>query len=416
MKMPDTRQQMPRGDDSMSELEARYLELSERLNSLESEKRESEARKEERNRDAVSVFYTKWDPRFLKRKLFMATVMLLTSAVMLGMSTYAWFILSTAPELSGLAAMAGANGSLEIALLNDETGVDLTKITANKGQSAADVGIVESNVTWGNVVDMGHESYGLSKILLYPSLISGETQLDLDSILSIPRNGTDGRIRAEFAKTSSYKFSGSDFSSSDNGYGVRMIGSTTSPRTTDDGMTAFYGYAVDLAFRCNETTTLQLQTDAVNRVYSDGSEGTMGGGSKLTFKFAEGKSMSAEQVTKLFNAMRVVFFNRQTGDIYATALPDSTTLNSTSDGYEAALHLAEGNSLLELTAGEPKSVSVLFYLDGENLDNVSVINAKSSGTMLMNLQFSSSVELNPMIDDELKLASAADEPSGGRGA
>ena len=34
----------------------------------------------------------------------------------------------------------------------------------------------------------------------------------------------------------------------------------------------------------------------------------------------------------------------------------------------------------------------------------------------MNLQFSSSVELNPMIDDELKLASAADEPSGGRGA
>lgn len=53
-----------------------------------------------------------------------------------------------------------------------------------------------------------------------------------------------------------------------------------------------------------------------------------------------------------------------------------------------------------------EKVSVLVYLNGEDIDNGSVINAENSGSMALNLQFSSSVKLNPMIDDDLKNASA----------
>ena len=40
------------------------------------------------------------------------------------------------------------------------------------------------------------------------------------------------------------------------------------------------------------------------------------------------------------------------------------------------------------------------------IDNGSVINAENSGSLALNLQFASSVKLNPMIDDDLKNASA----------
>ena len=55
--------------------------------------------------------------RDLKSKLLAAVAMLLVSSMMMVTSTYAWFTLSTAPEVTGITTAVGANGNLEMALL-----------------------------------------------------------------------------------------------------------------------------------------------------------------------------------------------------------------------------------------------------------------------------------------------------------
>lgn len=397
LKMTDMDTQKTEQFSSMSELEARYRELSERLNSLESEKREDETRREERNRDIGSAFYTKWDPRFLKRKLFMATILLLTSTVMLGMSTYAWFILSSAPEVSGLSAMVGANGSLEVALVNDETGADLTKITAKRGDTMQETSKVASNVTWGNLVDLGDDSYGLGKIYLSPATLNTEVS-DNGTPLAIAANGTDGRILSTMTPTKYYSYSGSEFSAGSH-YGVRMIGSKAMAETLT-GVTSFYGYAVDLAFRCTENTDLQLQTEGVNRV-TDGA-GTMGAGSTVKLVPKKGTTATLEGVKELFKVVRVIFFDPETNEIYATAKPDlQDGLKDDGDDYVADLKciddsgkFSSSSKITELKATVPKIVCAAFYLEGEELDVMTLRN--NTGTVKMNLQFSSSTELRTM--------------------
>ena len=57
-------------------------------------------------------------PIDIKKKFAAAICMLLIAAIMMISSTYAWFTLSTAPEVTGITTNVGANGNLEIALLN----------------------------------------------------------------------------------------------------------------------------------------------------------------------------------------------------------------------------------------------------------------------------------------------------------
>ena len=51
----------------------------------------------------------------VRTKLAAAVAMLLVSTIMLTTTTYAWFVLSTAPEVKGMSTTVGSNGSLEIA-------------------------------------------------------------------------------------------------------------------------------------------------------------------------------------------------------------------------------------------------------------------------------------------------------------
>ena len=63
----------------------------------------------------------------IQKKLSAAILMLLVSSIMMVSSTYAWFTLSTAPEVKGIQATIGGNGNLEIALgysEYDEDGTD----------------------------------------------------------------------------------------------------------------------------------------------------------------------------------------------------------------------------------------------------------------------------------------------------
>ena len=106
----------------------------------------------------------------LRKKLFSAAAMLLVASIMLVSTSYAWLVLSTAPEVTGISTQVGANGALEIALLDTQSYSDLTRITnADIDESVTVPPVSDSNLSWGNLVGLGDASYGLSQIVLIPS-------------------------------------------------------------------------------------------------------------------------------------------------------------------------------------------------------------------------------------------------------
>ena len=134
----------------------------------------------------------------IKTKLMAAIAMLLVSSIMMVSSTYAWFTLSTAPEVTGINTSVGANGNLEMALMPKDG--ELASIESEVGDSQKD--LVGKNITWGNLVELSNadnaDPYGLKNIVLYPAqlnyLSGSTTQIDQTNYLLTPAYGSDGRI------------------------------------------------------------------------------------------------------------------------------------------------------------------------------------------------------------------------------
>ena len=161
----------------------------------------------------------------IKSKLLAAVCMLLVAVIMVVSSTYAWFTLSTAPEVTGIQTAVGANGALEMLLLTtDDTGA-LVYNDGIVGEGTADD---VRNTYWGNLVDVSN-GYGLDQITLYPSRLNAKAGTFGTLPLSVPVYGADGRVTKLDPAGSIGYFDGNSFFSvpSDNplkGYGVRAIG------------------------------------------------------------------------------------------------------------------------------------------------------------------------------------------------
>jgi len=133
----------------------------------------------------------------IKNKLIAAIAMLLVSSIMMVSSTYAWFTLSTAPEVQGITTTVGANGNLEIALAHPTGNNNL--IGSDVGD--ASLGWLARNLTWGNLLNLEDAGYSLNELTLLPSrlnIIAGDEVSDTlhGSPLMIPVYGADGRISA----------------------------------------------------------------------------------------------------------------------------------------------------------------------------------------------------------------------------
>lgn len=168
------------------------------------------AKKNKRNEGYLSI----------RKKLIAAVAMLLVASFMVASSSYAWFTLSTAPEVTGIKTNVGANGSLEIALY---TGSD--EIKTNVGDSTLDP--QDKNKTWGNQIDLSDDSYGLDKIKLYPARLNANADNQLGSApLYTPVYGSDGRVKSLDDNTSAATYDGSTFSGIGE-FGVKAIGSSS---------------------------------------------------------------------------------------------------------------------------------------------------------------------------------------------
>jgi predicted house-cleaning NTP pyrophosphatase (Maf/HAM1 superfamily) len=184
-----------------------------------------------------------------------------------------------------------------------------------------------------------------------------------------------------------------------------------SGESADKPLTEFYGYAIDLAFRTNASTSnLLLQTAAADRIYAGNqNEETMGEGSSMTFATTDA-TFTKDKMLNLMSKFEVVFYDTDSEDILGYAKLDTNADNVTgtaADGITANLLMldAEGNFITEakdavITDLDPnvaQHVTVLVYLDGETIENKDVAaSAMQSMSGTFNIQFASSAELQPM--------------------
>ena len=170
----------------------------------------------------------------IQKKLLAATSMLLVACIMLISASYAWFTLSTAPEITGITTTIGANGNLEIALADDSTWGDPdSSVKTNVGSSLVNgldgAAVKGINITWGNLIDVSKD-YGLDKITLLPSRLNitgSEGKWEVNAIpLATPIYGSDGRVSDLTDNTAYAQYNGTDFLISD-AKGVRIIGAAS---------------------------------------------------------------------------------------------------------------------------------------------------------------------------------------------
>ena len=398
-------------------------------------------------------------PFGLRNKLIAAISMLLVSSIMMVSSTYAWFTLSTAPEVKNISTTVAGNGSLEIALM--PTDGLLSSITAGAVGSTAT--LKEKNVKWGNQVDLSDEAYGLSAISLNPALLNyakpegaaeGAAAVFVPSKpLAIAKYGFDGRIAGLDAQNVGVKSKANGEGFDSGNYGVRAIGELTN----NTEVTSAYGYVVDLAMRVNTTGAdgtkgkLLLQTEKANRIY-DGSNNaeTMGGGSTMSFSVPTDANLKAGALKELLGAIRITFVKDYgvsgdgiTPEIIGTAKLDTSELKDYTNGKnvdqlteqddvtklvvttegtapiflyktvtegenttEVKLDGTDGNEAILLNAMDKNKayqISAIVWLDGTAVKNGNVsATAAQSLTGTLNLQFSTDIKLNPAVNTPLK--------------
>lgn len=247
----------------------------------------------------------------MKSKLMAAICMLLVSSIMMVSTTYAWFTLSTAPEVTGITTAVGANGNLEMALLPTDglTAEQATDygIKSDVGDSMSVKDASVANVTWGNLVDLGATDsfgnyYGLDKIKLYPAALNylgaeDTTNINTSAFLKTPSYGADGRVAELKTGTVTGVYTGTSFmqkiGNNVNPAGVRVIGNVS-------GMTER-----QIAFRDALSQASSAATNAARKTAASLNDNGTGLGS-IVLKFATTHTYDVDDkntLTKLINAL-----------------------------------------------------------------------------------------------------------------
>lgn len=281
----------------------------------------------------------------LRAKLMSTVAMLLVASTLLVTSSYAWFVMSTAPEVTGIDTQVGANGALEIALLNEESWNNLSLLDMGDidesaaGDTAA--AALAANLTWGNLVNLADPSYGLSKIILQPARlnitdggVSGEQQSFKinQSLLKTPIYGEDGRVKGlDTNKTANYVLDANKSGFGTPGYGVRAIGTSAQMSVFQMGMNSA---------RVQLSTATAAAIAEASRALKDNGAGianivlkkAMGTGDSFTGKEVEPLLSMAQMLQgsleQLDNALRAVFAG------YITTADSGI---ATEEAYQAAL-------------------------------------------------------------------------------
>lgn len=313
----------------------------------------------------------------LRKKLFSAAAMLLVASIMLVSTSYAWLVLSTAPEITGISTKVGANGALEIVLLNTDTYADVNLIPEMDIDES--VVVETSNEMWGNLLDLGDSSYGLSQIALNPSRLNiapleGTTGAYAvgsitPALLKIPIYNEDGRIVGldhEAAIATTYR---EGFTVDGNTYyGVRGIGTVASMTAAQSGL---IGASNTLSGAIN-----QAKNAARSALQDNG--GALG---KIAIKYVTGGAYSDADLDALISLaedLEVALDHIDTGirQVYVGYI-NSTEVTLTEEEYkEAKAEIENKETTLEVLQAKYDGVTIPAAPGGDIIDLLNSNKAK----------------------------------------
>ena len=175
---------------------------------------------------------------FMREQVFASAVLLLVAVSMVISATFAWTTLSVNPEVKSLATTLSTNGNLEIALSG--TGGQRPADTAVGDGSGS---VLETNLKWGNLINLSNESYGLDFLTLRPATLN-TSSLSYSPLFAV-NYGQDGRVEGYLTD-----FSFSNYNNEANvfdvfetvQYGVRAISSV---KYSNAHAQNFYGKQLD---------------------------------------------------------------------------------------------------------------------------------------------------------------------------
>ncbi len=300
----------------------------------------------------------------IKNKLMVAVVMLVVSVLMMTTVSYAWFTISTAPEVSKLNAQVVANGNLEIALAD---------VSDNKVPDASKTDDAGKNTTWGNIVDLS----SITGLTLKPIGLA-------TTGLQYPVYGADGRISKLEALTAN--------ADTTNNIVAYKIGT--------DGEEV-WAVRVNLWIRSNVAGKVSLGEAA------DRGAGADGEGSYLKYKLQDDTLDSTNAVTDKVKVAILVGtpVDSDSTETYTwgTDFTSTTVQKLTASAENGKIGTLTGD-VVDITDDNVNMcipVSVLLYLDGETATNADMTNAARD--LVLNLQFAHEETLVPM-DPEIPAA------------
>ena len=294
-----------------------------------------------------------------KKKLMAAVVMLVISAIMMTSASYAWFTISTNPEIKGMTTQVVTNENLEIALsLTDHSEPVATAINQSGNQ-----------YTWGNIVDLTDpelildddptdggvydENDGAYRRL--DKTLRPATLVVADDAFYAPEYGTDGRIDGALVQL--------DTVTVPEGFG-QLVNDQGDADATND---VVYGYYVDYWLRSNVDGDVTLGVAAKRS-----SDGEMGGGTVLT-----------STDNNILNNVKIAFQPGAAGDIN---LATATVTAGVSTAYTTPV-----TPVVTLVANTAQLVRMYVYYEGAALTNADAIIGDALVNAGLNVQFTMTV-------------------------
>lgn len=298
----------------------------------------------------------------MRRKLYSALSMLLVSGIMMVTSSYAWFVMSTAPEVKGIQTQVGANGALEIALLDKDSWTDLSRLDMGDidENATTEQNAVTANLTWGNLVNLESATYGLSNIILQPSRLNvksnttGEGEnavtnytVNGGTLLKTPVYGEDGRVKKLEEKAVASIYKAEDKAFNETGYGVRAIGTAANMSTFQLGMNAARTQISNFTTSARSAASTALNTHGGNMAsiaVAYALQGKEDGYTKQDIENIKALAVDMQAaVDQIENGMRQVYAG------YITTAASGITAET----YQAALEEINTLTLAELDAKYP---------------------------------------------------------------
>lgn len=355
----------------------------------------------------------------LKLKLMSAIAMLMVATIGLASVSFAWFTISTNPEVSQMKMNVAANENLEIALDNgyaDAAAVD--NASANDKAGGVQGSTAGNPYTWGNLINM---DYGFYTAQL-ASVKTVKDSLNLNPVkydaggLKYPTYADDGRIAGELVSLTSTNVKAySPLADADLKGGLKVYSQGILGQNNVTNLDAF---SATYWLRSNMGTTVSLSEAGVQRakstpggtavddVYEDlDGDVNLVTGSGSYVELSGDADTNAKLLDWLKTGKLVIQFDvagTSVASYYAYPGEASESkytlkLSSTLGSYTAAT--------IALNANEAKKVTMYVYLNGEKITNADAFLVDVSGIGL-NIQFTGT-----NVDDAMDAgATAVTEP------